>query len=697
LGRMEHYATLARQLDAGTLAKAAARRAYRRARQALYRPGVSEQLVLKALGVRRRDGLAAKVLDGRAGQVWCEPSQRTSVLAAVKAVPGAVDRARVRAEAAAVRAFNVFGVPLCFGEDRRTDWALDALSGQRFTVPSPAGLPVLPGADPKAAWVLGRLDQLIALGQGYWIAQDSGEKARYSRVFVEETADFIQCNPVGVGVQWACPMEVALRGANLAQALVLFSDAPQTREPDFLAAALVSLAEHAHFVEAHLEDQSAVPNNHLVANHVGLLVMGLLFPGLPGASGHVALAAEGLSTQMEAQVHEDGASFEGSTSYHRLSVELFALAYLFARRGGVGLGVEYARRLSRMFDVTATYCSDEGLAPQLGDNDSGRAFPFVSRESLAHGYLLPLGAALLGDATLKREKATFCDEAAWLLGQSGLRRFECLPARFERSSRLFRDAGWAVLRGGGAVLTVSVGRNGQRGMGGHSHNDKLSFELHLHGRPVIVDPGSPAYTCRPEVRNAYRGTSAHNTVELDARELAPLDPRLLFALPEAAGCEVVRFQAGPRVETLAAKHRGYCALSEPWESERSFVFDKAQKALGLTDVLRGQGCHAFTSRLHLPDVEAWIRPATPEEVARVLALPGAPQRLEGRAVVLGPPESPRAVVLFEAHPPGVSGLHLELESGRYSPGYGVERPARVIVLRGHVRGPARIGLVILWG
>src|SRR5690349_15063443 len=144
-------------------------------------------------------------------------------------------------------------------------------------------------------------------------------------------------------------MEVALRAANLAQALVMFSDAPEARRPEFLVPVLESLAEHTAWVEAHLEDKGAVPNNHLVSNYVGLLVAGLLFPELPDAPRQVARAVAGLQAQVVAQVHPEGTSFEGSVPYHRLAVELFTLAFVVARGLGVDLGSRYEARLHRMY------------------------------------------------------------------------------------------------------------------------------------------------------------------------------------------------------------------------------------------------------------------------------------------------------------------------------------------------------------
>ena len=60
-------------------------------------------------------------------------------------------------------------------------------------------------------------------------------------------------------------------------------------------------------------------------------------------------------------------------------------------------------------------------------------------------------------------------------------------------------------------IIISAGPNGQNGNGGHCHNDKLSFELHLKGRDIIVNPGSYTYTGDYRFRDVFRGTSYHDT------------------------------------------------------------------------------------------------------------------------------------------------------------------------------------------
>jgi hypothetical protein len=690
MGTLDYYTALVR-LAPAAVARSAVRRAQGAARQALYRRRyrVDELRILQAYGVSTASELAGRLLQARHTGAWCEPWQRQSVLQALAAIPGARERALEWAHAALRQEFNVFGTRVAFGEGRPVDWSLDVLSGYRYPLEPVEQLrQERPGIDPKYPWVLGRLDSVVALAQGFWVEEDAAARSRFARAFVLQTLDFLQANPTGHGVHWGCPMEVALRAANLAQALAMFSEAAEVQRPEFLVPVLSALAEHTAWVEAHLEDKGAIPNNHLISNYVGLLVVGLLFPELPGAANHVALAVKGLRAQMAAQVHPEGTSFEGSTPYHRLVVEMFTLAYVVALGTGVTLGEEFAERLCRMYQATHAWCSEAGLAPQLGDNDSGRVLPFRERADMDHGYLASLGAALFSEPSLAGGE--FSDEAAWLLGQPGLVRFRMLPPAPAPASVSFPEGGFHVLRGAGAVVTVSAGPQGQGGVGGHSHNDKLSFELHLDGQPLIVDPGTGQYTREPEVRNHFRSTAAHNTLQVDGVEQVPMVLERLFALPESARARVEVFQPGAELDRLTVRHDGYRRLASPVGVERTFYLDKRERGLAVTDRLIGTGQHEVVGRLHLPDTQARLRAASAEEQARALRIPDAPRTFEPLAVELGPEGAARALVLFAV------GLTPRLESSRYSPGYGRVEPAMAVVYGVRLVPPAWLRWVVVF-
>lgn len=685
---LSHYSSVAFRLSPSDLARAAARRAYRAAREALYQPTPARCGTLLAAFGATLDSLPAAVLRPRA--VWSDVSRRSSVLAAVSSTTGAAERALARADSAAARRFNVFGTIAVFGPEGPIDWSLDAGSGRRYPpVPWRKLRMDAPGMDPKFPWVLGRLDQLIALGQGYWFATDSEQQERYAAAFAAQATHFISANPLGIGIQWSCAMEVSLRATNLALALMMFRDSPTVATPDFLLRVVQSLSEHCDFVEAHLEDGSAVPNNHLIANYVGLLTVGLVFPELPRSARQVELARRGLREQMEAQVHSDGCSFEGSVPYHRLSLELFTLAELIGKQNGIDLGPGFSARLHKMFYVANAYCTQSGRAPQIGDNDSGRALPLRDRASLDHGYLAPLGAALFRDPRLKRPGDEFPDEAAWLLGSEGLAEF----ARWEGSGppRTFSspNGGWHFFRDSLAAVALSAGPNGQAGMGGHSHNDKLSFELHLSGSPVVIDPGTGTYLRDPKLRDEFRGTRAHNTVEVDGREQSPIDPAHPFALADEAHAVVESLQAsGSRIE-LVASHRAYATLVPPVRLRRTLTLDEGQRALQIYDEILGQGSHRAVARLHFPDEEARIREATEPELRRAQTL-GQGVDFGSLCVELGPDAGPRAVVILEG------GLRPELTKSLYSPSYGEILPALVLVYSRDGELPTAFTTVVLF-
>lgn len=659
------------------LARLVWRRAYRNARESLGRNVIpeTEAELVRALQAHDAADAAERLLAGPV-QGWWRELHRARVVA------GLTPEARARMVSRAERALTA-----------SLAWHADSVSGHVWERVAAAEVPLrVPGSDPKSPWTLGRLDEVLALALATWAAPNS---PRYVRGFIARVTDFLNANPVGVGIQWTCPMEVALRAANLAQALTVLAVDPAARallhENGFSLRLLAALVDHARWVDVHLEDAWSVPNNHLVSNWVGLAVVGALFPSLPGMAALAERAVRGLETEMALQVHPDGYAFEGSVPYHRLSVELFTLGFLAARALCLPLETAYAERLERMFEVVRAYGSDAGQAPQLGDNDSGRALILGEYPSLEHGYLLPLGAALFRSPALKAPGAQPSDELLWLLGDAGLETFAALAGRAPPLRFTSTPGGLHVLRIPGAVVSVSAGPVGQRGIGGHSHNDRLSFELHLADAALVVDAGTGTYTRDAALRNTLRATAAHNTLELDAAEQSPFNPAQLFALPDRAGCTVESHVTTPSVQKLVAFHRGYARLPNPATVRRSFVLDALERALCISDTVESEGMHHAVERLHFgPDVTLKPRGLAAAELRRARAIPGAPVRLAAKAFALHVRGTERAVVVF---PEGTSVCAGEAP---YSPGYGELTVAPLLEARATTSGTTTLALVILF-
>lgn len=101
----------------------------------------------------------------------------------------------------------------------------------------------------------------------------------------------------------------------------------------------------------------------------------------------------------------------------------------------------------------------------------------------------------------------------------------------------YPDFGISVFSAENLFLAVCWSDNGQNGNAGHTHNDKLSFELWIAGKPIIRDPGTFVYTPLPELRNVFRSVAAHSTVNCGIEQN---DFLTLFSMTNDSRCTVLK-------------------------------------------------------------------------------------------------------------------------------------------------------------
>ena len=203
--------------------------------------------------------------------------------------------------------FDLLGSgPTCLG--KAIDWHADFKSGYRWD-PARHYLFVphghVPGTDIKVPWELSRGQHLPVLAQAYLL---TGEQ-RYASEIVEQIADWIAKNPPGYGVNWACPMEAAVRAVNWLWAIALIAESPAVTS-DWLADALLSLVAHGRHIMENLERRSdGVTTNHYLADIVGLLHLGLCLPECCDGRRWRDFALQELVREMDCQVLDDGVHF----------------------------------------------------------------------------------------------------------------------------------------------------------------------------------------------------------------------------------------------------------------------------------------------------------------------------------------------------------------------------------------------------
>jgi uncharacterized heparinase superfamily protein len=535
------------------------------------------------------------------------------------------------------------------------------------------------GRDVKVPWELSRLQHAPLLGQAAWLSSDPA----YWREFRDEVEDWIAANPLGRGVNWTCTMDVALRAISWTWGYAWFRD-EILADREFVSRFWRALVAHGRFVRDHLENGGGPIGNHYFADLLGLLLLGVLLRGAPEADAWRIFATAEIDRENEAQTLPDGVDYEASIAYHRLMTEMAITALLLIERsGGAAPGLRV--RVRRMAEYIAHYTKPDGLAPQIGDNDDGRAQVLGEHDAdrRDHRSVLAIAACIFDDPALLRLAGDRIEEAFWLFGAETLDGLESRGrgARVIATGAAFAHGGVAILRHGDLYAALDAGPVGLGGHGGHAHNDTLSVEIQAGGRDLIVDPGTGGYTADLVLRDRFRSTAAHNTVRIDGLEINPL-PGVPFQLPGVDRPAIVRATFRRNFDLVEAMHHGYERLRDPVRHRRVVLLNPVTRRFVIEDRVEGREEHLLEWFFHLaPDVEVAFAAGAAVDA-------GAP-RLDGRAGRVG--------FTFEGTmlPPGA---RLRLEPDLVSPGYGRVVPSTTLICTWEGRLPvvARFVLTVAW-
>lgn len=550
---------------------------------------------------------AAHVRARSAPRFFASTTSRDRTLSQLRELDGELP-ARTTREADRIldHEFDLLGSgPVLLGA--RIDWNLDPLANHRWSAAVPArqiqATTYPGGADIKWPWELSRCQHFVVLGQAYWFT----ERDEYAEEFARQVIAWIEDNPIRRGVNWVCTMDVALRAIGWIWGYELLSASPALGV-DTRARLFRALFETGRFIVRNLEYHETLTSNHYFSNLVGLIYLGCFLREFPEARSWRAFATVELRRELRKQVQGDGTDFEASTGYHRLVTEMALSATILAQRNGVRLGHDHLRRLESMVEAVAWLTRANGTVPLIGDHDNGRVHRLArwdrpDREWADFRYLLGIGAALFQRPDLATLAGDQWQEAIWLLGPDAVEavrpaRAQTSPAPFQ-GSRAFPDAGWFVLQGTQAEVTVTAGSCGQRGNGGHAHGDVGSFVFHAGGLDWIVDPGSYVYTRDYDARHEHRRARAHNRIVVDGREPDAIDRRRPFQLgrpdpPEVCAWSTASDRTDLRIRSRAWSH-GDARSGVIWERSFQVVRDR----LLVEDHVAGRGEHLVEAFFHL--------------------------------------------------------------------------------------------------
>ena len=495
-------------------------------------------------------------------------------------------------------------------------------------------------SDIKIPRELNRCHQFLWLGEAYLITQDE----KYASELVIQIDNWIDENPLMYSVNWECSMDVAIRAVNWLYALNFIS-ASKCFTDEFASRVSKSLFQHAFFIRNNLEKVIPYSNNHYSSDIVGLLYLGQFFNKTSRAKLWFKFAKKEFFKDIEIQVLPSGVHYEKSVSYHRLMVELYSYPIYMFDRCGIKVPKSIKDKVQLMYDYVSNYTKPDGYAPLIADNDDGRFLPFVKRDFRMHSYL--------NDASSAEVSIT----------SNGLSyRFEAS----EKTSKLYEDAGMAIVRNDDAQLLVScVGysrkpKTSEVNLGTHTHNDLLSFELNVGGNDIIIDPGTYLYTSSIKDRNEFRSTRKHNTVVVDEEEQNILSENSAFSLKR----NVVFDRLSMEGSCVIGKYR---TLKGQMSHRRTF--DLQEGKLLIEDVVEKTGFgHEGYLRLHLAE--------------------GVEPELEGDSVIFELGDYKLSISNSECD--------TSIENDTWSPSFGVLKNNKTIGLKFEFENKTDITTIISW-
>jgi hypothetical protein len=383
---------------------------------------LSDKDFLNATGYKTID----EFLNRNPPRFFFNPDDKDRIIETIKREhPKSIEQTISDADVICNHTFNLLGSgKVNLGEE--IDWHLDFKSGFRwkpktYYLGTGKHVALDDDSDVKIPWELSRCQHFVTLGKAHGYTDDE----KYATEFVSEIESWIDANPIELGVNWACTMDVAIRAVNWIWGYYFFCDSPNLTK-EFRIELFKSLFLHGRHIINNLEF-GRIRSNHYLSDIAGLIYLGIFFQETKDGKKWLEKGIFALKEELKLQVYSDGVDFEGSISYHRLVTELFLSSTLLCRKNGIDFPPWYMTRLEKMIEFMMYYTKPDGTAPQIGDNDDGRLHilsNYGNWNSVDHRYLLSVGAVLFRRRDFKQAAGEFHEEAFWLVGAEGLNSYK---------------------------------------------------------------------------------------------------------------------------------------------------------------------------------------------------------------------------------------------------------------------------------
>jgi hypothetical protein len=407
----------------------------------------------------------------------------------------------------------------------------------------------------------------------------------------------------------------------------------------------------------------------------GLYIAATAWPCWPSSAGWRRASRQILEREAQRQVHEDGVTREQTVCYQVLVLQFLIIAGLVGELHGDAFSRQYWSRIREMIVFLRSIGDVAGQVPDFGDSDDGMVFmlsPSARKRRLED--VVAIEQWFDHPDALEANSQS----AAWWLG-SGFPVPRHWPVHPVIRRKAFPEGGYFVLgRDFGAknevIAVMDAGPLGYLSIAAHGHADCLSFTLSVAGRAILIDPGTYCYHSEPEWRDYFRGTAAHNTLRVDARDQSEIGGAFMWLKRANATVESYALE-GPR-QHVRARHDGYSRLGDPVIHRRELLLDLERSRIEVRDDLSCKGSHVVERNWHFAD-DCLVEQTAPGDV-----------------VIRSDP----AVVTLHSADGDIRILRgsLEPRGGWISRRFGTRSPTTTVTIQTATHGSARLSTTFTW-
>jgi len=456
-------------------------------------------------------------------------------------------------------------------------------------------------ADVKIPRELSRCHHLVILGQAYLISKDE----KYAQEFVSQILHWIEENPLMYSINWGCAMDVAIRAVNWLFALNMVIDSKFVDQA-FINKILESLYQHGWFIDKNLERGFKFRANHHDGNIGGLLPLGLIFYSIRRGERWFAYSKYALFNEIRSQIYPSGMEWEKASFYNRLVLEIFSYSIFLLKRNNYPIPADIEFRIWSMYTFIDDIAFSNGELPILGDQDNARFIPFDKIYRNDINYLRDIACFYYGDDSFNTKLPIKSSDVFFLLGADNSLSYQALPKRQiddKKRSKNFLDIGICKLVSENISVIINNSSPGKYidnifAVGSHAHADLLSFLLEYQGIPILIDPGTYAYTGNFTMRNKFRSTSMHNTITIDGLSQFKYREHDLFRYDTQVEVSNIVFSCSNNQHFYQAEHNAYSHLDKQLTHLRKFILNDLNNSLTIIDILSSSNNRKYDAYYH---------------------------------------------------------------------------------------------------